>query len=1378
MRKTSGRLVGALAAMVMGASVASAPACWGGVSGGEDCVIEKTRAELVNADHNARVRALVGAAVQRSGQRTAEGAVLSPMPEGTELARLAFPKTRENGDAQHVGIYLDLPEAFVESDEFTAFRLNAIGQEFVHALMLEDINGYFLYIRDPKTGEYLEPDEIIPPEPVKEWTPPIDEATVKMAERLGVDPMPERNQMPVINPGQPQGSLSGKTVFINQSHGWFDDFEVVNRYRVQRGHSFGTLEDFDSGEFINLYVLPMLRNAGAKVMTVRESDHQTNMVIVDNEDGTSNPSNGVYRETGTWATSSISGFRQKTTASWNGVTVNPFNQGTGANRLSDGLTTGTPTATATWVANIPEDGYYNVYASWAAFSGRAQDAQYLVHHSGGVSELRMDQTIDGYTWVLLGNWYFEAGAPEDERKVVLTNSSQDPDAVNVSADAVRWGGGMGDFARHTNGVSNRPRWEEEAVLYLQFNGMGYSGSHYTGTDDEAGGWSDRPQYARWEHSQKDGSVEDAVYFAWHTNAFNGSARGLTTYRHGTATAASTTLQNIMHDKTYDAINSLWFTGETWTVRSKNVQNFGENNQSSLGSGLPGFLFEGLFHDNETDSTSYNEPRFRYLMARAITQGLIDYFNDRDNSSLIYPPESPENFRVEYLGNGEARLNWGPGPSGGFNGGAAQSYRLYRSKNGFGFDDGTVANGTSTVVSGIADDETTYFRVAAANNGGESFPTETLAVKGGTERNVLLVNAFDRNQRSLIPTETIPNAGIDLRRHVPHTFQAFNYVIEHAEALEPLGYTISSTCNEQVASGAVDLSLYDVVIWIAGEESTLDDTVSEQEQARLAAYAPNGRLFISGAEIGWDLGRAGDSSPDDLAFYNSVLYTTYVDDDAATYNVSGASGTPFESVGSFNFSPSSGARYDADWPDEIAPAFGSSAMLTYAGGATAAVGYVSQTNGVFSMGFPFETISTESAREAVMAAAMDYLFSLQQTPTPSPSPSPSPSPTPTATATPTATPTVTPSPTVEEPPSVDFEFDDAPEGWTFTNPPVFAEMIGEVTSGTLDIIATDNTNSFGFFESPEFRIGEDPGDADGIVYIDGEEGDGSLYKTTWTVFSDLEDRSLAPVMRLRSSSFDFQRSDLMVATSVGDGGNSPNTSPTMYTQYFSQPAGEESFRLDFDILNADPMDAASVRMSLDAVRVEALSESRLSGGTPVVSLDLSSTTDTMGWTPFDAAPLLAAPEVFQMAENGLLIRGIDTASSPTMTTETPDTIFGYWVLESDVPFAAGNLYRVSWTISSDATAENYTALPTFRLRVNDSSLRYAALTNIDSVNASADVPAGEARTYHLWVNPADVIAGGTWTLAFDYLYTDKPVDVDDPTLGITVENIEVTAYPTP
>ncbi|MCC7390928.1 fibronectin type III domain-containing protein, partial [Candidatus Sumerlaeota bacterium] len=454
-----------------------------------------------------------------------------------------------------------------------------------------------------------------------------------------------------------------------------------------------------------------------------------------------------------------------------------------------------------------------------------------------------------------------------------------------------------------------------------------------------------------------------------------TARGLSTYRHSTATTASTNLQNIMHDTMYDHIESLWFPG--WTVRGKNVTNFGENSQTNLGTGLPGFLIEGLFHDNQADTTGYADPRFRNDYARAIVQGVINYFEDRDGITLTNPPETPRNLRAISTGGGNVQITW-DAPLNSSNdvhfGGAATSYIVYRSSNGFGFDNGTtVASGTTLTVSGVPADAPTYFRVAAVNAGGISFPTETLAASDGDIK-ALIVNGFDRNERSLVPTQTITNAGTDLRRLDPRRFQAFNYSVEHANSLAPLGIQISGSSNEAVASGAVNLGDYDLVFWILGEESTTDETLSTAEQTAVANYLALGDrgFFISGAEIGWDLDSQGTTG--DRTFFNGTLRADYVGDDAGTYTIASTATGPFAGISSFNFDVASGARYDAEYPDRLTTSSGSTVALTYSGGTadTAAVAY-DGTSRVLVFGFPFETIASAAKRDEVMAAAVTFLL---------------------------------------------------------------------------------------------------------------------------------------------------------------------------------------------------------------------------------------------------------------------------------------------------------------------------------------------------------------------------------------------------------------------
>ena len=229
--------------------------------------------------------------------------------------------------------------------------------------------------------------------------------------------------------------------------------------------------------------------------------------------------------------------------------------------------------------------------------------------------------------------------------------------------------------------------------------------------------------------------------------------------------------------------------------------------------------------------------------------------------------------------------------------------------------------------------------------------------------ILLVNGFERIDRHGLIIENDPTEGINARLF-PDQINSFDYVIEHGESIL---LPFDSALNEAVADGDLNLSLYSIVDWILGEESSADRTFDDAEQTALAAYLEGGSaLFVSGAEIGWDLVAQGNG-PD---FYHTYLGADLAADDAGVYLVTPTVEGIFAGLGAIEFQD----NYDVDYPDQLTPLAGSIAALSYVGGqnGVAAIQYDARDcRRVVYLGFPFETIAAPQ-RPAIMARVLDYL----------------------------------------------------------------------------------------------------------------------------------------------------------------------------------------------------------------------------------------------------------------------------------------------------------------------------------------------------------------------------------------------------------------------
>ncbi|MCB9932630.1 MAG: N-acetylmuramoyl-L-alanine amidase [Planctomycetes bacterium] len=753
------------------------------------------------------------------------------------------------------------------------------------------------------------------------------------------------------------GPLSGKRIMVSPGHGWTWQNSSLFWY-TQRGVTNGMVEDFSNAMLAIDFLVPYLINAGADVVVPRERSYQPIEFIGDDGDA-------AYFETGSWTSSvNVSGY-------W----------GSGYRWAS---TSATETATAGWDFNIAQAGRYPVYVRWTQGTDRATDALYRVHHGAGVSEVRLDQNQHSWTspwdgipetahqggrWVFLGEWEF---TPASGARIELSNASTNGSVVVI--DACKLGGGMGDIDRG-GGTTGRPRWEECSRYYAEFHGFPSSVWDVAGSDDGTDNVSTPPRMLKeWK--------EFDLAFALHSNASGGSgtARGTVTYTYDNSGStqhpqalldASVDYATLVQNEVMRVCND-WAAAnsDTWNNRGLNTANFGELRTNTK---TPSCLLEMAFHDNAQDAWYIRQPGWRHDVARAIYKAIVRYFD----ANAVIMPLPPTHLSMRNTGSGQLTLSWQAQADPLEASATPTGYRVYLSDDGVAFDDGRDANGASShLLSGLAPGELKFARVTALNAGGESLWSEVVCARTpdaqaqGLPTPLLLVAGYDRLDEFTWYQQGATNRTGDM--HIRNQLDSLvRHALSAAQATTVGGgsYFFDSASNEAVETGGVSLGSYAVVDWVLGNESTTDETFSATEQTLVASYLANdGRLFVSGAEIGWDLDAQGGTG--DRAFYNGPLETNYVGDSSNDWGVEAVAGALFNGLAPFDFDDGSGSSYSVGYPDVIEPASGAASVpvLEYSLGVTAGVASAN----VVVFGFPFETINQQAARYEIMQRVLRSL----------------------------------------------------------------------------------------------------------------------------------------------------------------------------------------------------------------------------------------------------------------------------------------------------------------------------------------------------------------------------------------------------------------------
>lgn len=827
------------------------------------------------------------------------------------------------------------------------------------------------------------------------------------------------------SPHEIKNGLQNRHIALWQSHGLYYA-QTAHRWEWQRARMFGTVEDLFTQSFVLPYLTPMLENAGATILIPRERDTQIHEIIIDNDRSTPGSEYKELDGEKAWSDGEKAGFGHIQATYTNGE--NPFTQGTYRQTVTQRKG---KESLIEWIPEIPESGNYAVYASYQSFPNSTEQALYTIHHAGGETTIAVNQTMGGGTWIYLGNFKFTAHEQAHER-IVLTNQSNKSGKI-ITADAIKIGGGMGNIARSPlespypieAETSGYPRFTEAARYWLQWAGIPdsiYSKSAFR--NDYQDDIYARPQWVNYLKEQTHIPIDMA--FAFHSDAgttpddsiigtlgiyMSKSNDGIYTNRKSREIARDLTdmIQTQILSDVRKVYNPQWSRRGMW-------------NQSYIEARIPDvptMLLELLSHQNFADMRYGLDPRFRFLICRAIYKGMLRYICFQNKQEPIVQPLPPDRLYTELVETNKVKIGWKAVQDTLEESASPTAYILYSRKDSGGFDNGTLVKGEEIILpieTGIIHS----YKVAAVNKGGISFPSEIVSVyrspKGEKDKTVLIVNGFDRISGPASFESTADSlAGFlyAVDRGVPYlndiafigdqfefrrsatwnsndnnghgdsynnyagqviAGNTFDYPFIHGQAMAETGYSFVSCSHKSLAEGVVKPDTYPIIDLILGKQR--QPVITPVLQDTLRSYlAQGGNLLVSGTNLFSD----SWGNAQDRTFVEEVLKGKLASRNASKEGIVNSCASPYGYInGRYTFrTRPNPICYSIESVDGVLPADKlAHTILRYPENNIGAGIVYEGKYRTCSLGFPFEALQTPSERNRLMESILRF-FSIQQ-----------------------------------------------------------------------------------------------------------------------------------------------------------------------------------------------------------------------------------------------------------------------------------------------------------------------------------------------------------------------------------------------------------------
>lgn len=569
--------------------------------------------------------------------------------------------------------------------------------------------------------------------------------------------------------------LSDNYIALWPSHGLYYQ-STLDRWGWQRARLYGSVEDISPMVYVLSYIVPMLENAGATVFLPRERSFQKNELIVD-QDLSSEGSEFILSSDSVVAKEK--GFVLKDTLF---PGENPFLLGTS---LKFSKVKG---KVATYLPDFPEKGTYETYISFQQSPNNAKQVKYKVNHTGGSTLFTVNQTMGGGTWIYLGAFEFNKGKNMEQGSVEVYGANED-----ISIDAIRFGGGMGNVARRAGNETNDrhekpssaedkdnetnvilsdgyswktsqyPRYMEGARYWLQYAGMpdtlvfslNDEKKDYNDDYQSRGEWVDylmgTPNGPQRNRNVTGLNIPVDLSLAFHTDAgitpndsvigtlgIYSSVRDDGKFPNGQSKLASRDLTDIIQSQIVGDVRALY--NKKWTRRGMWDKEYSE----AWRPNVPAMLLELLSHQNLADMKFGLDPRFRFDVSRAVYKGMLKFLANQEGRTYVVQPLPVDHMAIEREGDGFV-LSWKPVSDPLEKTAEPTQFKVYQRIGDNGFDNGTLVKGLSYKIPKVAYGHVVSFKVTAMNEGGESMAGEILSmgIVDDSAPMVLVVNAFDR-----------------------------------------------------------------------------------------------------------------------------------------------------------------------------------------------------------------------------------------------------------------------------------------------------------------------------------------------------------------------------------------------------------------------------------------------------------------------------------------------------------------------------------------------------------------------------------------------------------------------------------------------------------